>query len=948
MRRYLRLLAAAVLLAPFAVPAAPAFAATSSFPDVPGTYWAATAIDALAAQGIIRGEPDGLFHPLAPVTRAQFAAMIVRAEQLPSVSVGPRFLDVSSTEALQSDIETAAADGLMLGTSLLDFSPGATINRAMAAAITVRALGLSPVAADLANLPSGYADAARIPGYALGDVVVAKRLGLMQGLSGNVFSPAGSLDRAQAATVIYRLLGLAPQSVSSLAASVVRRVDAGSGATSIPVGQSTSLWSVARDASGLPVPAAVVWKASGGVLSGTSFSAQAPGSYQLMASVYGSTAVKAMTIHVEQPTSLAVYGLLEAAGPGAQVPVQVTVLDQAGSRDVSDGSRTITLTATNQSAQTVTLTQTAQGGQASFTFNPPAAGAWSLTASATGLAGAEAAFDVLAAPFPAPLRLQGPAEILPGQTATVQASLPSGASEASPVTLTSSNPSVVAVQGSGSGSLSTSGLSFRLQAVAPGTATVTLSNGPGAYTSATLQVTVPALGQLSLAAPPPTAAGGRVQAQVTVQSDGTSAPAPKVALTLVNPQGVSVATLTATAQAGAARFSLLQDNAGTWQLQASAPGYTPAQTSWTVQPGPAAQLIATGAPSTVVVLGQTSDLQVMLADRFDNPVAQPLQVAMAAAGAAGTLSQGSASLSGPGPAAVFHATAPGTETVRVSDPNAPGLGAVQVTFRVIAQSADVAAGKGFWLLASDLGKTPVPQLIARLRSLGATHVYLEVEGSWGFYGSSALRTFLYQAHDAGIAVLAWVYPYLNNVPLDERLTGQVAAYVAPTGDKPDGIAADIEENLSPAAVGSYAAAVRQALGPGGVFIAVTYPPVYHEDYPYAALAPYVTLYAPMDYWHYQAVTENFTQAYQYVQQTVGLIRQLSGRPNVPVSIIGQTYDMFSSGAEGVFSPTPLELQAAFQAASDAGAIGLSFYRLPTATAAELQAITILPYPDPSN
>ncbi len=946
MRRYLGALAAVALLAPLAFSSSPA-AAAASFPDVPSSYWAAGAIDALAAQGVIQGEADGLFHPLAPVTRAQFAAMIVRAEKLPIVTVGPRFSDVSSSSALYGDVETAAANGLMLGTSVTAFSPGATINRAMAATIGVRAIDLAPVGSDVQGQPSGYVDGGRIPSYALGDVIVAKRLGIMQGLAGNVFDPAGALNRAQAATVIYRMLGLSPQTIASLAASVVSRIDGGSVSTSIAIGQSTSLWSVARDASGLPVPAQVQWSASGGSLSGTTFSAQTPGSYQLTASVYGSTARKAMTIHVEQATSLAIYGLLEVAGPGATVPVQVTVLDQGGKRDVADVSRAITLTATSGSTPPVTLTATAQNGQASFSFTPPAAGPWTLTASAAGLLSGTAAFDVLAAPFPSPLQLTGPTQILPGQSASLKANLPPGASEASPVTLTSSDPAVVAVQGSGGGSLTASGLTFKVQAVAPGTATLTLSNGAGAYMNATMQVTVPALGQLALVSPPTVTAGQSATASVTVQQT-TPAPAPAVSLTLVNPQGVSVTTLAATAQGGVARFSLDRDEAGTWQVKASAPGYTPSAASWVVNPGPATQLIATGAPSTIVVAGQSSNLQVMLADRFDNPVPAPLSVAMTVQGSAGTLTQTSQSLAGPGAAAVFQAATPGLETVSVRDPQVPAYGTVRVTFRVIAQSADVAAGKGFWLLGSDLSSTPVPKLLAQLRSLGATHVYLEVEGSWGFYGSSQLRTFLYQAHDAGIAVLAWVYPYLSNVPLDEALTQEVATYVAPTGDKPDGIAADIEENLSPTAVGSYAAAVRQALGPGGVFIAVTYPPIYHENYPFAALAPYVTLYAPMDYWHYEAISEDFTTAYQYVHDTVGLIRQLSGLPNVPVSVIGQTYDMFSSGAKGVFSPTPLELQAAFQAASDAGAIGISFYRLPTATAAELGAITALPYPDPSD
>ncbi len=938
-------LAMALLLTPFAIPVVQAAAAP--FPDVPASFWAANAIDALAAQGILRGEPDGLFHPLRPVTRGQFAAMIVRAEQLPTVSVGPHFTDVPTSSALYGDIETAAAGGLMLGTSLQEFTPSATIDRAMAAAITVRAVGLAVVGTDLAALQPSYADAAKIPSYARGNVVVAKRLGLMQGLAGNVFDPTGQLSRAQAAAVIYRMLGLTPSAIAGVAAPLVSRISAGSGQSSIAVGQSTQLWSVPRDASGEPLPAQVQWAASGGALSGTSFSSETPGTYRLTASVPQAGVQAAVTVHVEQAVSLAIYGLPEVVGPGAKVPLQVTVLDQTGSRDRADGSRTVTLTATNPDAQPVTLTATATNGQAGFTFVPPAAGAWSLAASSPGVTNAAAAFDVLAAPFTSPLALAGPAQILPGRTATVRASLPSGASESSPVTLTSSNPAVLAVQGSGSGSLTAAGASFGVRAVAPGTATLNLVNGPGAYTAASLQVTVPALGQLSVSPPPATSAGATAQARVTVASNGTAAAPPTVSLTLTNPQGVQVQTESAAAQNGGASFGLQRDEAGTWHLTASAPGYTSATAAWVVNPGAATQLIATGAPSTIVVVGGSSDLQVMLADRFDNPLAAPLSVSLTAQGGAGSLSQTSANLGGPGAAARFQAAAPGTETVRVTDPAAPSLGAVQVTFRVIAQAADVAAGKGFWLLGSDLSQQPVPQLLAELKKLGATHVYLEVEGSWGFYGSSELRTFLYQAHDAGIAVLAWVYPYLKNVPLDERLTGQVAAYVAPTGDRPDGIAADIEENTHAPAVGSYAAFVRKALGPAGVFIAVTYPPIYHEDYPFATLAPYVTLYAPMDYWHYQATPEDFSQAYQYVNQTVVLIRQLAGLPEVPVSVIGQTYDMFSNGAQGVFSPTPQELQAAFQAASDSGALGISFYRLPTATPAELQTIRTLPYPYPS-
>ncbi len=944
--RKLRLLLAALLLLPL-WPAA-ASAATASFPDVPASYWAAPAIDALAAQGVISGESDGLFHPLAPVTRAQFAAMIGRAEHLKAVPVGPHFQDVAPTSALASDIETAAANGLMLGTSLTTFAPNATITRAMAAAITVRALGLGAVGADMQGKSSGFRDAAKIPGYAAGDVYIAHELGLMQGLTNGAFDPAGLLSRAQAAVLIYRLMQVSPVQVASAAAPDVASINAGVDSASIPVGGSTGLWSVPRDGLGNNIPANVVWTSSGGTISQNQFTAQAPGKYTVTATVAGSTVTHPLTVTVQAPTQMAIYQLPEVSGVGQQVAFTVTILDQYGARDTSASQTPVTLVATSPGASPVTLTATAQSGQVGMTFTPPSAGAWQLQASAAGVSPATAAFDVLAQPFGA-LQLNGSATVLPGQTADFTAALPQGASESSPVVLTSSDPSVLAVQGSGQTGLTASGATFQVQAVGTGSATLTLQNPLDAYSSASWTVVVPALGSLSMAPPPTATAGQAVTSDVQVDSSGVPAPPADVSLTLTNPQGVAVSTVNATASAsGVAPFNLKEDEAGTWSLSASAPGYTSTKTTWTVDPGPATQLIATGAPSTIVVLGHTANLQVMAADAYDNPVSEPLSVTMQATGSAGTLSTESASLAGPGPAATFTPTAPGTESVLVTPTSNPSLGAVKVTFRVVQTAADVVQGKGVWLLESDWAKANQAQLIASLQQLGVTHVYLEVEGTWGFYGSSALRHFLYRAHDAGIAVLAWVYPYLNNVPLDSNLTTQVVNYTAPTGDKPDGIAADIEENISASAVGSYAQAVRQALGPQGVLIAVTYPPIYHENYPYAALAPYVTAYAPMDYWHYQALSENFLAAYNYVYQTVGLIHQLSGNASIPVSVIAQAYDMFSKGEQGIFSPTEFEEEAAFQAASDAGAIGISFYRLPTMTAQETQAITQLPYPYPSN
>ena len=238
-------------------------AASGPFPDVPATYWAASAISALKAQGIITGEADGKFHPAQPVTREQFAALIVRVEHLPAVTKGPAFTDLGAS-ALSPAVETAAANGLMLGTTLTTFAPLEPITRAMAATIAVRALGLSQVALDLAPLTSGFSDASQIPSYATGSVVSAKRLGILQGYPSGDFKPNVTIDRAQAAVLIYRLETVPQTAIQHLAAVVATGVNAGSYTQQIAVGGSVGLWASVYDQSSVPVPAPVSWSASGG------------------------------------------------------------------------------------------------------------------------------------------------------------------------------------------------------------------------------------------------------------------------------------------------------------------------------------------------------------------------------------------------------------------------------------------------------------------------------------------------------------------------------------------------------------------------------------------------------------------------------------------------------------------------------------------------------------
>ena len=90
MKKFLALVAVVVLVA-FA---APAFAATNPFMDVPLNHWAYDAIGQLAAQGILSGYPDGTYKGRQPTTRYEMASALARALAV-----------VDMTKASKADVE---------------------------------------------------------------------------------------------------------------------------------------------------------------------------------------------------------------------------------------------------------------------------------------------------------------------------------------------------------------------------------------------------------------------------------------------------------------------------------------------------------------------------------------------------------------------------------------------------------------------------------------------------------------------------------------------------------------------------------------------------------------------------------------------------------------------------------------------------------------------------
>ena len=112
----------------------------SSFPDVPAGAWYAPAVGRAQSLGIVNGTPGGRFLPGANITRAQFAAMLVRSA---GASAGGEagFPDVAANHWAAGYIGCAVKNGWVSGYPDGTFRPEQYVTRAEAVAMIHRMLG---------------------------------------------------------------------------------------------------------------------------------------------------------------------------------------------------------------------------------------------------------------------------------------------------------------------------------------------------------------------------------------------------------------------------------------------------------------------------------------------------------------------------------------------------------------------------------------------------------------------------------------------------------------------------------------------------------------------------------------------------------------------------------------------------------------------------------------
>lgn len=167
------------------------------------------AIQTLVEKKIINGMGDGTFAPNKTMTRAEFCTITVKALGLPPVA-NRAFSDVPATQWYAGFVGTASDKGIVNGVGGGQFVPNGTITRQEAAAMVARAaktLGLDTKVENADEVLGLFKDGTQVADWAKEPVSYCYKSGILAD-EGTV-QPSKPILRCEIAQMIYNMLKLA-------------------------------------------------------------------------------------------------------------------------------------------------------------------------------------------------------------------------------------------------------------------------------------------------------------------------------------------------------------------------------------------------------------------------------------------------------------------------------------------------------------------------------------------------------------------------------------------------------------------------------------------------------------------------------------------------------------------------------------------------------------------
>ncbi len=181
-----------------------------TFADM-ANHWGRFYVETLADKLIVEGVSDDQFAPERALTRAEFAAWLVRGLSLPENRPASGFVDLEKEHPYGGAVEAAKQAGLMNGDADGFFRPDEALTREQMASALFRAVVFEGGAAGMASqadtgAAKALADEAELSPWAYEPVSALMEAGLMQGKPDGRFAPKDSATRAEGAAALNRML----------------------------------------------------------------------------------------------------------------------------------------------------------------------------------------------------------------------------------------------------------------------------------------------------------------------------------------------------------------------------------------------------------------------------------------------------------------------------------------------------------------------------------------------------------------------------------------------------------------------------------------------------------------------------------------------------------------------------------------------------------------------
>ena len=239
-------------------------------------------------------------------------------------------------------------------------------------------------------------------------------------------------------------------------------------------------------------------------------------------------------------------------------------------------------------------------------------------------------------------------------------------------------------------------------------------------------------------------------------------------------------------------------------------------------------------------------------------------------------------------------------------------------------------GLGAWVDIHDAAQMADPAgTVEEMAAFGVRTVYLETSNfsrEQAIVWRGAAAGFLEAAHARGMRVVAWYLPGFRNLRRDLRRSMAAIGFETASGERFDSFALDIEATVVRDAAQrtqrllQLSRRIRGLVGPSYPLGAITLNPVSLEanpdrwpGFPWADLARIYDVFLPMTYFGYQV--EGQRAAHAYTTRAIGLIRELTGLPDLPIHLIGGIAQDLDAG----------EVRGFVRAVREQGILGASLY-----------------------